>query len=78
VSEIYTEFFKTSDMAQVLIVDDNEEINRLLANYLKPYGFDTHTALNGEDMKDKLQAHDIDLIVMDVMLPHTDGLKLTR
>ncbi len=65
-------------MAQVLIVDDDEEINRLLASYLKPYGFETHVAATGAEMKGKLQAHAIDLIVMDVMLPHTDGLKLTR
>lgn len=65
-------------MAKVLIVDDDEEINSLLASYLKPYGFEIHVALNGSDMHDQLQAHDIDLIVMDVMLPQTDGLKLTR
>ena len=78
INKIYTEFFFCTYMAQVLIVDDDEEINQLLGNYLKPYGFETHVALNGHEMKDKLQAHAIDLVVMDVMLPETDGLKLTR
>lgn len=64
--------------AQVLIVDDDEDINRLLANYLVPYGFVTHVACHGEGMYRQLARQSIDLIVMDVMLPGTDGLGLTR
>jgi two-component system, OmpR family, response regulator len=64
--------------AKLLIVDDDEDINSLLASYLKPYGFETHMALDGAGMRRQLAAHTFDLIVMDVMLPHTDGLCLTR
>ncbi len=64
--------------AKVLIVDDDEEINHLLASYLQPYGFETHVALDGAGMRTQLAAHAIDLIVMDVVLPETDGLCLTR
>ena len=63
---------------QVLIVDDDEDINRLLADYLVPYGFVTHVACDAESMRRQLEHHSIDLIVMDVMLPGTDGLSLTR
>ncbi|APW43263.1 response regulator transcription factor [Rhodoferax saidenbachensis] len=64
--------------AKVLIVDDDEDINSLLANYLRPYGFETHVAVDGTGMRTQLAAHAIDLIVMDVELPETDGLSLTR
>jgi len=63
---------------QVLIVDDDEDISGLLANYLVPYGFVTHVACDGDSMRRQLERHTIDLIVMDVMLPGTDGLSLTR
>jgi len=64
--------------AKVLIVDDDEGINSLLESYLRPYGFETHVALDGAGMRTQLAAHAIDLIVMDVVLPETDGLSLTR
>lgn len=63
---------------QVLIVDDDEDINHLLADYLVRYGFDIHLACDADSMRHQLQRHSIDLIVMDVMLPGTDGLSLTR
>jgi two-component system, OmpR family, response regulator len=63
---------------KLLIVDDDEGINSLLASYLKPYGFEIHTALDGVGMRRQMMAHAFDLIVMDVMLPDTDGLTLTR
>jgi two-component system OmpR family response regulator len=63
---------------QILTVDDDEDINHMLANYLVPYGFVTHVASNADNMRRQLTQHSIDLIVMDVMLPGTDGLSLTR
>jgi two-component system OmpR family response regulator len=63
---------------QILIVDDDEDINRLLANYLLPYGIEAHAAGDGPGMRRQLERHKIELIVMDVMLPGADGLSLTR
>lgn len=63
---------------QILIVEDDEVINSLLVNYLRPYGFVAHVACDGVSMRSQLAQHAIDLIVMDVMLPVTDGLHLTR
>jgi two-component system OmpR family response regulator len=63
---------------QVLIVDDDEEITHLLSNYLSRFGYVVFAAQDGESMRRQLSAHAIDLLVMDVMLPGTDGLALAR
>ena len=62
----------------ILIVDDDPEIRRLLADYLARNGFDALTARDGREMWQTLDRHVVDLIVLDLMLPDTDGLTLCR
>lgn len=64
--------------AQILIVDDDADITRLLQDYLTPFGFTVHTAGDGVAMRRVLAREAIDLVVLDVMLPGTDGLALAR
>jgi len=62
----------------ILVVDDDEDITTLLTQYLARFGFTAHAAGDGESMRAQLAAHPIDLIVLDIMLPGTDGLALAR
>ena len=62
----------------ILIVDDDPEIRRLLVDYLARNGFSAFAARDGRDMWHALERHAIDLIVLDLMLPDTDGLTLCR
>ena len=62
----------------VLIVDDDEEIRDLLRAYLGRNGFRASGAADGSAMWEALSAGDVDLIVLDVMLPGEDGLTLCR
>ena len=62
----------------ILIVDDDRDIRTLLADYLTRQGLRCTTAANGREMKDALERHRIDLIVLDIMLPGDDGLTLCR
>ena len=62
----------------LLIVDDDEEIRSLLKQYLEKNGFKVSTAADGRQMRAALAAGTVDLIVLDVMMPHEDGLKLCR
>jgi len=62
----------------VLIVDDDREIRTLLAEYLARQGLRCTTAANGREMKDALERHRVDLIVLDIMMPGDDGLTLCR
>ena len=63
---------------RILIVDDDPEIRRLLVDYLEKHGFETVAARDGREMWQGLERHAIDLVVLDLMLPDTDGLTLCR
>jgi two-component system phosphate regulon response regulator OmpR len=63
---------------QVLIVDDDHEIRKLLARYLVQQGFRVQLAATVKEMKQQAAVHGIDLIVLDVMLPDGSGLDLCR
>ena len=62
----------------LLIVDDDEEIRDLLKRYLEKSGFKVSVAANGRQMRSILATGGIDLIVLDLMMPHEDGLSLCR
>ncbi|WP_198969717.1 response regulator [Xylophilus sp. ASV27] len=63
---------------RILVVDDDAEITTLLRDYLARFGFDVQLAGDGEAMRAQLAARPIDLLVLDIMLPGTDGLALAR
>lgn len=63
---------------RILIVDDDPEIRRLLADYLAKNGFEAYPAKDGRAMWQGLERHAIDLVVLDLMLPDSDGLTLCR
>ena len=62
----------------ILIVDDDPEIRRLLADYLARSGFAALAARDGREMWQMLERRVVDLVVLDLMLPDTDGLTLCR
>jgi two-component system, OmpR family, response regulator len=62
----------------ILIVDDDREIRSLLSDYLEKNGFRASAAADGKAMQRLLSHSLVDLIVLDVMLPGDDGLKLCR
>lgn len=62
----------------ILIVDDDLEIRQLLAQYLGEHGFVTAIAKNGAEMQRLLRKGQVDLIVLDIMMPGEDGLTICR
>ncbi len=64
--------------ANILIVDDDEAVRRVLADCLVPEGFAVFEAATGADMLKELAARQIDLITLDLNLAGEDGLKLAR
>lgn len=62
----------------VLIVEDEERLAGLLADYLKKSGFDTYVIGNGLDVVTYVRSHPPDIILLDLMLPGRDGLDIAR
>ncbi|MBO4865874.1 MAG: response regulator transcription factor [Ruminococcus sp.] len=60
-------------MSRILIVDDEPDIITLISRYAKRDGYDIATAEDGRQAIEACQKEDFDLIVMDVMMPDTDG-----
>ena len=62
----------------LLVVDDDERIRNLLSEYLIKEGFIVSTASGAEEARKKTQLIKFDLIILDIMMPGDDGLKLTK
>ena len=65
-------------MTTVLVVDDEPTIREVVAGYLQREGFETLEAADGDRARELLEAHAADIVVLDLMLPGTDGLELCR
>ncbi|GGF71828.1 DNA-binding response regulator [Azorhizobium oxalatiphilum] len=63
---------------QVLVVDDDAEIRKLLARYVQEQGFRVLLASKCAEVHERIVTNQIDLIVLDVMLPDGSGLDLCR
>ncbi len=61
------------DGIKVLIVDDEERMTRVIADYLKIKGYDTAEAADGEEALRQFAAFKPDLVLLDVMMPKMDG-----
>ncbi|WP_346289766.1 PAS domain S-box protein [Sphaerothrix gracilis] len=63
---------------EVLLVEDHPVNAMLLEHMLKYWGYTTHHVLNGHLALEWLQTHRPMLILMDIHLPKTDGIEITR
>ena len=68
----------TEAAPHILIVEDDEEISSLLKENLSAIGFDAVAVNNGSELFSNLQKRVPDLILLDIMLPGEDGLRLCR
>lgn len=60
-------------MADILIVEDNEELGMLLSDFLTAEGYDVYHALSGEEALEILAEEPAKLVILDIMLPGMDG-----
>lgn len=66
---------KLLEKGTILIVDDEKEIRDLVDIYLKSDGYNTIKACDGIEAINLLQENDIDLIILDVMMPNLNGIE---
>jgi two-component system response regulator BaeR len=69
---------KADTPAQVLVVEDEPRLAQLVADYLRAAGLQAQVLDNGSDVVPAVRRQSPDLIVLDLMLPGTDGLSVCR
>ncbi len=63
---------------RILLVDDEQSVQTLLAYPLRKEGYEVVAALDGQEALDRLREGAFDLVVLDLMLPRVDGFEVCR
>jgi DNA-binding response OmpR family regulator len=71
-------YIMASTMPSILLIDDDSRLASMVADYLRGHQFDVALAENGAAGLQQLRARAFDLVLLDLMLPDTDGLDLFR
>jgi DNA-binding response OmpR family regulator len=66
------------DSSTILLVDDEDSVQKLLAYPLERDGFRVLQARDGQEALERFQREHVDLVVLDVMLPKLDGLEVCK
>ena len=65
-------------MIHILVVEDDEKLNRVICTYLNDCGFATKGCLNARDAYDEMYNQLYDLIISDIMMPEIDGFEFAE
>lgn len=65
-------------MIHILVVEDDEKLNRVVCTYLKDSGFQAKGCLNARDAYDEMYNQLYDLIISDIMMPEIDGFEFAQ
>lgn len=65
-------------MARILVVEDDQSLNKLVCSYLNDSGFDTKGCLNAEEAYEAMYNNIFDMILSDIMMPEIDGFEFAE
>ena len=64
-------------MAKILVCDDDKDIVEAIDIYLTQEGYEVLKAYDGDEAIKVLKKNEVDLLIMDVMMPRLDGIRAT-
>jgi DNA-binding response OmpR family regulator len=64
--------------ARVLVVDDEEVFVEMLVERLEARGLEVDKAFDGEEALEKIKSKDLDVVILDVLMPGKDGIEVLR
>ena len=64
-------------MFHIMVVEDDTNTRKLMGAVLSQNGYEPILATDGEDALQKMDTHHVDLILLDIMMPHMDGYEFT-
>ena len=67
-----------SEKINILIADDEADIRKILRLLLQKKGYSVCEAVNGSDAVERAREGDVDLIIMDIMMPKMSGIEATK
>ena len=62
----------------ILLIDDDEDLSLLIKSYLSEYSFNVDILTSGEYAVEYITSNDPSLIILELMLPHQDGLSICQ
>lgn len=65
-------------MFQILVVEDDQDLNRTVCSFLNHSGYEATGCLNAEDAYDAMYHNMFDCILSDIMMPGTDGFEFAK
>lgn len=65
-------------MIDILLVEDDEKLNKLFYTVLSKQGFNIHSAHDGVEAFNIMENNHVDLIISDIMMPNMDGYEFTE
>lgn len=65
-------------MFNILVVEDDKNLRKLMVTYLKKNNYNTYEAIDGKIALEILDKNYIDLIISDIMMPEIDGFELIK
>ena len=65
-------------MIHILVVEDDEKLNRAVCTYLRANGYEAKGVLSASDAYDEMYSQLYDFIISDIMMPGIDGFEFAK
>lgn len=63
---------------RILVVEDEKNLNRIITKRLEKAGYSVDSCFNGEEALDYIAAGEFDAVILDIMMPKTDGITVLK